>query len=141
MNNPTIRFNDKCIEIISGRDYILVKAGINIEIRERVITINGGIGYELKNIKNNRKKVIYIFHRGITSNCSPGHEIPVELSLLNAHVKYTETSIGGFLTIVTSGSFLIDYIIVNKDTITIIMPGRKEAFVEQSNNTITVYIV
>lgn len=141
MHNPIVKFNDKCIEIVQGGDYISIKAGINIEIRERIITINGVTGYELKNIRNGRKKVLYIYHRGITSSCPPGREIPIEVSLRNAHVKYTETSIGGFLTIITSSLFLVDYIVLSKETIAIIIPGRKEAYLDQVKDTITVYIV
>lgn len=144
MNHAKLRYKSSCILAEYSPEYFRVKAGnYELEIRPRVISLRGCEHISVSTLYRGRKKAIYVKHRVIQSyqvdECRVGLED--ELNVGYFTVKVTETSHGSYLTILTPGSFLSDYIVVGEDITYIQLPGGREAYFEKLGDLCTIYVV
>lgn len=130
------------MEILLKTDSFAIHGNVDLEVRQRIITITGDARTEIHTIKGGRKKVVYLhYDKTLGFNCITGYKVLEELSTPLVHVKHTESLLGGYLTIIPSGQFLIDYIVVSDKTMAIVVPGKKEVYVDKNDNITTIYIV
>ncbi|MEM0002158.1 MAG: hypothetical protein QXS24_00915 [Desulfurococcaceae archaeon] len=142
MHRHYIKFGDKCLEILLEADSFTIRGNVVLEVRQRIITITGNIKTETCSIREGRRKVIYLhYDKTIGSDCTTGYKLLEELSTPLVHIRYTKSTLGEYLTIIPSGLFLVDYIVVSSETTAIIIPGKREVYVDKSNHITTVYIV
>jgi hypothetical protein len=136
-----LKFNDKCLEILIESGSITVHGNFDLEIRQRIIVTSGDVKTEIHSIRGGKKKVIYLhYDKFMGSECAPGHRVLDELPTHLAHIKYIESRLGGYLTIITSGYFLVDYIVVSSETVAIVTSGKREIYIDRNNN-VAIYIV
>ncbi|MEM4535592.1 MAG: hypothetical protein QW764_06085, partial [Desulfurococcaceae archaeon] len=92
-------------------------------------------------IRGGKKKVVYIQlenNRGV--KCTENAQD--ELSSTLAQIKRIVTSVGDFISIVPSGRFLIDYAIVGENIVALLVPGRKNVYIDrEGKDSVTVYFV
>ncbi|MEM2644616.1 MAG: hypothetical protein QXP03_00885 [Desulfurococcaceae archaeon] len=141
MRGYLVGFNEECFEVEFTSDAIRVRSGLELEVRERMVMVQGVLSSEVHGIRNGRKKAVYVRHVGITMRCNSFREIVQEISSPLAQIKYTRSRLGGYLTIITSGRFLTDYIVVDESAMAIVLPGRREVYAEMAGNVLTLYIV
>ncbi|MEM0198736.1 MAG: hypothetical protein QW733_01645 [Desulfurococcaceae archaeon] len=135
-------YKDECIEVAFTTDSIHLKGlNFNVEIRERVVIVKGSGEASVHGIRGGKKKVVYIQlenNRGV--KCTENAQD--ELSSTLAQIKRIVTSVGDFISIVPSGRFLIDYAIVGENIVALLVPGRKNVYIDrEGKDSVTVYFV
>lgn len=135
-----VKFNEKCFEVELTSDVIRIRGGVELEIRERIITVRGALSSEVYNVRNGKKKAIYIRHIGVTARCENSQKLVEEVSSPFAYIKYTKSRLGGYLTIITPSRFFTDYVVIDESTIAIVLPGRREVYAEKIDDTLILYI-
>jgi hypothetical protein len=138
-----MKLNDECLGIeYSGELIRLTGENFSFEFRQRVIILKNADNVKVYSIRGGSKKVIYAKYYGKLLSCSDLGELvrdEVSTSLFTARV--TKCTLGIYLTVVFSGMFLIDYVIISKDLVGLLVPGKREVYVEVSNDIITIYLV
>lgn len=140
MQEYLVRFNEKCFKVKLASDTIQIRSGLELEIRERIIVVHGALDSEVYNIRDGRKKAIYIRHAGITAVCDDSRKTVEEVSSPFSYIKYTKSRLGGYLTIITPGRFFTDYVVIDESTVVVVLPGHREVYAERIGNTLTLYI-
>lgn len=137
-----IKFNDKCLEVKLTSDAVIINSGTVLEIRQRIVSVQNAINYSVHSIRSGRKKVIYIRHGGLGSKCKAPYKALDELQSPIAYIKHIKSNLGDFVTIITPGQFLLDYVILSSDIIVVMVSGKREIYFEQSNkNILIMYII
>ncbi len=139
-----IAWGDGHLEVKAIDNELLVKAGnLKIMLRPRVIIVEGvQTEHEVGEAgKRSKKKYVYIYpDQGIRSLEGRG-KIINEYNMDRFEIKYQRLSFNEYLTIITPGEYLYDYIIITRDTITIAMSGKREPYFYKENNRLTIYLV
>lgn len=141
MQKAYLGIDDRCVEYYWSGEYFVVKDGFQLEVRQRIIHIVGVDELQEHVIRGGKKKVVYLPYRKKSSiNCSNVKNVS-EITSHIAHAKYIRTSIGDYIVIITSGAFMVDYIVISEDKIAIVVPGKREIYIDRENGSATLYIV
>jgi len=138
-----LRFNDECLSVeYSGELIRLIGENFSFEFRQRVIILRNAGNVGVYSIRGGRKKVIYAKYYGRLLSCSePGEQVRDEVSTPLFTARVTRCALGTYLTISFSGVFLVDYAVISRDLVGLLMPGKREIYVEVSGGVITMYLV
>lgn len=141
LQKRVVKFNDKCIAVDLSSDAVALRGGLELEIRQRIVTVRRGLKSEVYSVRGGRKKVVYVHHPGVGAECYDAKNVEEEFLSSLAHIKYTKCRLGGYLTIIMSGQFLVDYIVIDDNLVAIVLPGRREIYVERAGDTVALYVV
>lgn len=141
MQKTYLGIGDRCVEYSWTSDYFVVKNGFQLEVRQRIISAKGVGDPQDHYFRGGRKRVIYLpYKRRLTIDCADVKSFS-EISSSTAHARYIRTSIGDYIVIITAGSIMIDYIVISEDKIAIVIPGKKEVYIDREDDIVTLYIV
>jgi len=135
-----ISYRNGCLQVKRTGEYIVVSSnGFSIEIRPRIITVKGVKEAEEKPIYSAKRKSIYIYHDSIDAleKCP---DKPDELLLGDYMVKKTSLFTGEYITIITPGYSLIEYLVITDRVTVIVTQGGRNVYFERGDDTIAVYI-
>jgi len=114
----------------------------SFEFRQRVIILRNADNVEVYSIRGGRKKVIYAKYYDRLLSCSePGELVRDEVSTPLFTARVTKCALDTYLTIVFSGAYLVDYAVISRDLVGLLIPGKREVYVEVSGSVTTIYIV
>ncbi|WP_440059212.1 hypothetical protein ACSU1N_05345 [Thermogladius sp. 4427co] len=119
-------------------DNIRIEGGYSIEVRTRAIIFENAVDYFI--IDGEKKKYIYIEHgelmpRQDAKGCSD------ELELGRYLLRRVDLGFEEYLSIITPGESLVDYIVVTRKLTCIILSRKRQVFTDLSNNTLAIYLV
>lgn len=137
----SIPFKEGCLEVRRKGDSLEVRGGnFTIELRPRVISVDGSTGISIEGIYGSRRKVIYIRHEGIKTldHCNEKIE---EVDLGDYIVKSTYLFTGSYITIITPGYLLVDYVVITDDSAAVVVQGKRSTYFEESGRRVTIYVV
>ncbi|WFO75109.1 hypothetical protein J4526_08555 [Desulfurococcaceae archaeon MEX13E-LK6-19] len=130
---------------------IVVKSGILtlqssnlvMELRPRAIILQDKIrDYEETEIgKTKRKKVIYLHLEEAIEPFKGRGEVVKEVLIENYEIRRQDLGFEEYITIVTPGTHLYEYIIISSDTITVSLSAKRQAYVDKEDHTTTIYFV
>jgi len=138
-----LRLNDRCLSAeYSGELIRLMGENFSFEFRQRVIILRNADNVEVYSIRGGRKKVIYAKYYDRLLSCSePGELVRDEVSTPLFTARVTKCALDTYLTIVFSGAYLVDYAVISRDLVGLLIPGKREVYVEVSGSVTTIYIV
>ncbi len=136
-----MKLENRCIEISVGGDVIQIESGLTLELRQRIITATGVTGYSIHEIRSGKKKVVYLYYQSNNTACPEQVKTQDEVSTHLASFRSIKTRVGGFLTIITSGQFIVDYVVIGEREVAIVIPGKRQVYIEENKNVVTIYIV
>jgi hypothetical protein len=136
-----VRLGDKCIRVVVGGDYLRIEGGLLMEIRQRIVSASNVQGYRVYSIRGGKKKVVYIYYEEVGVDCSEKVKTLEELNTHLCSIRVTNTRVGSFATIITSGMFLLDYIVLGPTEAAIILSGKREVYVDFNRGELALYIV
>jgi len=144
LHHTVLRYKESCILAEYSPEYFRVKArNYELEVRPRIVSLKGCGNISASTLYRGRKKAVYISHQAIQcfrrEECHGDLESEVNTGYFT--VKATVTPHGDYLTILTPGSFLSDYIVVGEDMTYIQLPGGRDAYFERLADLCTIYIV
>lgn len=137
-----MRFSDKCIEVEIYSDAIVLDSKTHLEIRQRIIHVKNIIDHETHVVREGRKRVVYIRHRGLDTACRENERVLDEIETPIVSMRHIDSKLGSYLTMITSSHFLVDYVVIDRDLISMVIPGRREIYIERNRvDELTIYIV
>lgn len=138
-----LRLNDRCLSAeYSGELIRLMGENFSFEFRQRVIILRNADNVEVYSIRGGHKKVIYAKYYDRLLSCSePGELVRDEVSTPLFTARVTKCALDTYLTIVFSGAYLVDYAVISRDLVGLLIPGKREVYVEVSGSVTTIYIV
>lgn len=135
-----MRYGDGCLEVKRTGEYLLLSGwNYSIEIRPRIVAIKGFKRVEVKEIYDSRKKIVFIYH-DVVKELGECNDVVEEIDLGDYLVKVTSLFTGHYITIVTPGYTLIDYIVITGDQTLIILQGKRNIFLEEYRDIVTIYL-
>jgi len=136
----SIRYRDGCLEVKRAGEYLLLSGwNYSIEIRPRIISVKGFKRAEVKEVYGSRRKIVFIYHDAV-KELRECYNTVEEIDLGDHLVKATSLFTGHYITIVTPGYTLIDYIVITGDQTLIILQGKRNIFLEEHRDTLTLYL-
>ncbi len=139
-----VKWGDGCIDLEARAGELAITfSNTKITLRPRIIIVEGSdVDYEEGSSgKSVKKKYIYIHVRECLKPL-PAQGKYISTVLYDKYeIRYQKLGFGEYLTIVTPGEYLYDYIIVTEDTITIGMSGKREAYFYKEDKRLTIYFV
>lgn len=139
-----IVWGDGCVSFRSRNNELKVIAeNLEILLRPRVIVFIDKIdSYELCECgKKAKKKYIYIYPKTHIQPINKRGKFLKEYTIEKFVIMHQRLSFDEFITVITPGEYLYDYIILTKEVITVAMSGKKEAYFYEEENRLTVYFV
>ena len=139
-----VAWRNGCIDFKARNNELEIITGdLKIILRPRaIIFINGVTDYELgESGRKAKKKYIYIYPRNGIEPINKCGKLLKEYTLDRFEIMYQKLSFNEYMTIITPGEYLYDYIILTNDTVTIAMSGKKEAYFYREEDKLTIYIV
>ncbi len=91
-----------------------------------------------------KKRTIYVFHDDLGLVDSPPYiDLRAGQSRVyeNFDLRPVDLDFEQYLTIVTPGSFLYDYVIISRKKTGVIMSAKREVYVEETGKSLIVYLV
>ena len=91
-----------------------------------------------------KKRTIYVFHEDLGFIESPPYiDLRAGQSRVyeNFDLRPVDLDFEQYLTIVTPGSFLYDYVIVTKRKTGVIMSAKRDVYIEETKNSLIIYLV
>ena len=132
--------DETCLEIEQVGNSIIVKNSILLEIKDKVLTASRITGIDVHDIRDGKKKVIYLYYKHVDKVCRESSGVE-EFSTPLIHVKHTKTPLGNYTTIIPSGIFPVDYLVLSSGQVAIVIPGRREVYIERDKlDTVVIYI-
>jgi len=141
LNRQYLKLGLKCVEVVTESDALRLVGNGFIEFRQRIITAASVKNHSVHTIRSGKKKVLYLYFEGFGVECVEGVRVLDDVSTHLAHLKHTLTKIGGFITIITSGQFLVDYAVLSDDVAAVVIPGKREVYIDKHHGEVTIYIV
>ena len=134
-------FGDRCVEIrLSSSSVQISGDSFKVEFRERAVVVEGSRDVSLHSIRGGKRKVVYIWLH--SSNGVPcRNEVAKEFESMLVHVKCIELATGNYLNIVLAGSFLVDYAVLSEGVLALVIPGKREVYVDRAGSAVTIYLV
>ena len=139
-----VAWRNGCIDFkVRNNELEIITGDLKIILRPRaIIFINGVTDYELgESGRKTKKKYIYIHPRNGIEPINKRGKLLKEYTLDRFEIMYQKLSFNEYMTIITPGEYLYDYIILTNDTVTIAMSGKKEAYFYREEDKLTIYIV
>ncbi len=118
----------------------VVFENMEIELRPRAVIVRGGAGDVEGAVEEKKrgKKYIYISlrepPRGLGHTC--GFE---KADTGGFEARVTDLGFAHYLTIVTPGPYLYDYIVVTDTLILVTCSGKKSVYVDREDDVVTLY--
>jgi len=139
----SLKLNGGCIDIAYTSEQVsLIGDGFSFEFRQRSITLKNVNNVEVHVIRSGRKKVIYARYRGNMLPCRDhGETSREEISTPLFTARVTRCSLDTYLTLIFPGTFLIDYVVMSRDMVGLVLPGKREIHTEKTGNDVVIYIV
>jgi hypothetical protein len=143
LKSIVIKLDGKCAEIQYIDDLVrLIGEDFSFEFTQRSIVLSNVSSVEMYLIRGGRKRAIYAKYSGRYPPCSiRGEVIREEASTPLFTVRVTKCGVDSYLTIIFSGLFLIDYAIISRDTIGLVVPGKRDVYIERTGDSLAIYIV
>jgi len=144
LHHTVLRYKEACIIGEYSPEYFHVKArNYELEVRPRMISLTGCGDVSVSTLHRGRKRAVYVSHQVIEcfrkEECKGDVESEVNTGYFT--VKATATPHGDYITILTPGSFLSDYIVIGEDMTYIQLPGGRDVYFEKLTGLCTIYIV
>ncbi len=139
-----VAWGNGCIEFkVRNNELEINGENVKIILRPRVIIFTNGVtDYELgESGRKAKKKYIYIYPKNGIEPINKRGKFLKEYSLDRFEIMYQKLSFSEYMTIITPGEYLYDYVIITRDIVTIAMSGKKEAYFYKEENKLTIYIV
>ncbi|RLG82716.1 MAG: hypothetical protein DRO40_06905 [Thermoprotei archaeon] len=143
-NKLYLRWNNGVIEIRKEGEHIIISSKNYIfELRPRTIIIHGKIAsYEhVETGKQKKRKYTYIYLDNAIEPKQGHGKIIKEVLYENFEVRYQDMGFEKFLTIVTPGAYLYEYVILTAEILTVAYSAKREAYVDIEPGLATIYFV
>lgn len=114
-----------------------------IELRPRTIVVKNNIkSFEERDVgKTRKKKVIYIdFRESLKLFMGQGEQVK-EILVDGYEIRRQDLGFDEYLTIITPGTHLYDYIILSSSTLAIVLSGKRQVYFDKEDTVLTIYIV
>ncbi len=124
-------------------DLVLKTDNLYLELRQRVVVVEGSIGsYEIVSSgRSGKRKHVYIKLRDSVKPLGRKGVVVDREYIDNFEIRVLEKEFGKYITVVTPGAFLYDYIILSDDIIMVSLSGKREAYIDLEDNRLTIYVV
>ncbi len=128
-------FKNSFLEIIS-KNYRFI-------LRPRIVIVEGTVKeYNVVSPHRHGKyKYVYIELSEEVKPFDKKGRVPRPGIIEGFEVNYQDMGFEEYLTIVTPGAFLYQYIILTTSMLTICLSAKKEAYIDLENNVVTIYVV
>ena len=140
-----VKWGNSCIELEHSIDILrLNSVNYRVELRPRTIIVKGSIDSSevVETGKHRKKKYLYInFKEKIKGFVGRRYSQETEFILRNFEVKILDLEFERYITIITPGPFLYNYVIISQDQLVIELSGKREVYIDRELKMITVYIV
>lgn len=143
LKSIVVKLNGGCVEIQYTDNLVrLIGGDFSFEFTQRSVVLSNVSDVEVYLIRSGRKRAIYAKYSGRYLPCPDrGEVIEDETSTQLFTARVTRCSVGYYLTIIFSGSFLVNYAIMSRDTIGLVVPGKREVYTERIEGSLAIYIV
>lgn len=139
-----IKCRDGSLELRVIDDILVVKALNNeIELRPRSILVEEIEKYEVGG--DNKNKYIYVY---FPEELAPlpyqpyaGRKSFETITVGRYEVRYTNSQLGEYYTIVTPGTHLYDYVIIAYKMLSARAPGKREVYIDTEDKPVAIYFV
>ena len=139
-----IKYRDGSIEFRLSDDILVVKALNNeIELRPRSILVEEIEKYEVGG--NNKNKYIYVY---FPEELAPlpyqpyaGKKQVETITVGRYEVRYTDSQLGEYYTIITPGTHLYDYVIIIDKMLSARASGKREVYIDMEDKPVAIYFV
>jgi len=135
-----VKLDGECLNLEHTGELIrVIGANFSFEFRQRSAVLKNVSNVEAHSIRGGRRKVVYVKYHGVFLPCPEHGEISEEISteMFAAHV--VKCAIDTYVTMVFSGLFLVDYVVISKDLAGLVLSGKREVYTERVGNEVTVY--
>lgn len=122
---------------------ILESRNILIELRPRTVVVRDNIkSFEERDVgKSKKKKIVYIdFSETLKLFVGQGEQVR-ETLVDGYEIRRQDLGFDEYLTIITPGTHLYDYIILSSSTLAIVLSGKRQVYFDKEDNMLTIYIV
>jgi len=135
-----VRLDGKCLDIeYTGELVRVIGANFSFEFRQRSAVFKNISDIEVHSIRGKRKKIVYIKYHGVFLPCPEHEEISEEISTDVFVVHVVKCALDTYVTVIFSGLFLIDYVVISRDLVGLMLSGKREVYTERVDNEITMY--
>jgi len=124
------------VEVENGT--LSIRGSFSIEVKPRGVVFERATGYRVAG--DARKKYIYVEHAELKP-LEDAVDCPDELELGKLVLNRVDLDFEEYLTVVTSGESLIDYMVVTRRLTCIVVSRRREAYFDFTGDTLAVYLV
>jgi hypothetical protein len=139
----SVRVDDGCLDIEYTGEFIrVIGSNFSFEFKQRSATLKNVSSVEVYTIRGGRKKVIYAKYRGVPVSCMGRDEISAEeVSTELFTARIVKSGLGVYMTLIFSGYFYLDYAVMSRDLLGIIVSGKREVYAEKTGSDVTIYLV
>lgn len=139
-----VKWGNGFLELICKNEVFIINAkNYTIELRPRTLIIHGRIsGYEQAEVvKYRKRRYMYIrLSEEIIPIPGPGRIIK-EILYGNFEIRRQDFDFEKYMTIITPGAYLYEYIIITSDTIAVAYSLHRDAYVDVEEGLTTIYFV
>ncbi len=125
-----------------GSSIIIVFSNAEIELRQRSIIVRktrvAGVEGAGEEKKRGKKKYVYVLLEeslsGLATSCG------LEQAVIDGfEARVTSIGASPYLTVITPGPYLYDYVIVSENTVAAACSGKRSIYVDRDEDAVTLY--
>ncbi len=127
---------------VSSEQLVVGSRNTSVDLRQRTVIVKAPIeSYEVFYDENSRKKYVYIYFRGNIRPFERRCRVVDREAIGVFEIRVVDKEFESYLTIVTPGFYLYDYVILTRDSIAIVLSGNRQVYFDKGVDHLTVYIV
>lgn len=126
---------------LSGDELEIVSANVNIILHPRDIVVEGKVD-RYEDVIAGKRKYIYVYFGESLQPLNASRIDINDIEVINGfEVRITNIEVARYLTIITPGAYLYNYVIISDNILSAEVNTRREVYYEKTGKGLTIYLL